>query len=439
MLNTTITNKNNTYEKLQKVMNMKITIFGLLLLMLLVVALPGARAALTLDNIQFDPAVIASGDEVDIVIEYHDDRIPIEEERIGDANYSFRVELRADDDLTEEFVRIVDREGDDIHGTIFSGERYNKVFRVKVKPNAPAGNYEFRLLGQWYKDDEPLDFFRDVRFKMPVKREGIILDFANMQTQPAEVRPGDDYVKIVGALENVGEKYAKSVEVTLQPPQGIDASYTNNNRLWAGRVDSTQQKDVTFFVDIDEDMQPGLHNISYEMNYMDSDDTEYVKTGSIPFRIKPRPYLEVVNVSGEALAGQTAQLEVVIKNNGQESAESVDVRIMKQNAQPFVIDVRSDYVGELEPGETGRALFDIKVTNDAHIKDHDLSVLIRAKGDSDEGDDNIYLFNRQATLPVTGKAPNTLVILGAVALVGVGGVALYQKKTNQRTKRGKRK
>lgn len=418
---------------------MKYTIISLFTIALLAVLMPGAQAALVLDNIHFDPAVIAAGDEVDIIIEYHDDVLPMEEGRIGDDDFSFRIELRADDDLTKEYVSIVDREGDDLHGTIFSGTRYNKVFRVKVQPNAPSGNYEFRLVGQWYENGEPLDFFRYVRFKMPVKREGIILDFANMQTEPAEVRPGDDYVKIVGALENVGEKYAKSVEVRLDPPEGIQSSYTNDNRLWAGRIDSSQQKDVTFFVDVKEDLDPGLYNITYYMDYMDADDNEYAKSGTIPFRVKARPYLEIVNATGITRAGQTAQLEVVVRNTGQESAEAVDVRIMKQNAQPFVIDVRSDYVGEIEPGETGTALFDIGVTRDARIKEHDLSLLIRAKGDSEEGDDNIYLFNRQATVVVSGKAPNMFAVAGGLFLAGVGGFALFQKKKGKKAVRGKTK
>lgn len=418
---------------------MKHNRMSLLIIVILALMVPGVQAALVLDNIHFDPAVIAAGDEVDIIVEYYDEVIPIEEDRIGDDDYSFRVELRPDDDLTREYVSIVDREGDDLHGTIFSGTRYNKVFRVKVQPNAPAGNYEFRLVGQWYENDKPLDFFRYVRFKMPVKREGIILDFANMQTDPAEVRPGDDYVKIVGALENVGEKYAKSVDVRLDPPEGIQASYTNDNRLWAGRINNGQQKDVTFFVDVAEDLRPGLYNITYYMDYRDSDDNEYVKSGTIPFRVKPRPYIEILNATGVTRAGQTAQLEVIVKNTGQESAESVDIRIMKQNAQPFVIDVRSDYVGEIEPGETGKALFDITVTRDAHIKEHDLSLLIRAKGDSEKGDDNIYLFNRKATLDVTGKAPNPFALVGGLFLVGVAGAVVVQKRSTHNKKRGSKK
>ena len=412
---------------------MKNTVFGIFVILSLLNVAQNVSAALVIDNIQFDPAVIAAGDEVDIVIEYYDDIVPYDtDDRAGDSDYSFKVELEADDDLTKDYVSIVDREGNNVGGTIFAGQRYNKVFRVKVQPNAPSGSYEFKLVGQWYRNDVRLDSSRSVRFKMPVKREGIILGFANMQTEPAEVRPGDDYVKIVGALENVGEKYSKSVEVRLDPPQGIESSYTNDNRLWAGRIDPSQQKDVTFFVDIDEDMDPGLYNITYTMDYMDADDNLYTKSGTIPFRIKPRPYLEVIEAIGSTKAGQDARLEVTVKNTGEESAESVDIRIMKQNSQPFVIDVRSDYVGEIEPGETGKAVFDIKVTRDASVKEHDISLLIRAKGDSEEGDDNIYLFNRQAKLDVTGKAPNQFIVLGSIVL---GVVVILGFVLSRQTKR----
>ena len=36
---------------------------------------------------------------------------------------------------------------------------------------------------------------------MNVKKEGIILDITTIETIPSEVRPGDDFVKIVGFIE----------------------------------------------------------------------------------------------------------------------------------------------------------------------------------------------------------------------------------------------
>lgn len=393
---------------------------GLFALVLLVMFSATTEAAISLDSVQFDPAIVASGDEVDIIIQYHDDIIPIEEDRIGDPNFRFDVTLESDDDLTKKYVSIVDSEGDNVKGYVLSGEYYNKVFRVKVSQNAPAGNYQFKLTGQWYEGDKPLDYYRYVRFNMKVKKEGIILDMANIETVPSVVRPGDNFVKVVGSIENVGEKDAKSVEVSLVLPEGLESSYSNNNRIWVGRVNAGESKEVVSFIDVDENVTPGVQNLDYYFEFMDVDNNEYVKSRELPFLVKSRPYLEVVNVEGSGKAGSSSELFVTVKNTGTESAESVDVRVIKQNSQPFTIDVRTDYIGELEPGEEGLAIFEIGVNSDAAIKEHDFKLLLRSKGDTDEGDDNIYTYNRRAPFEVTGKSPNILLwvgLIGAVAAI----------------------
>ncbi len=405
------------------------TIMTLLLFAVALVAIPSASAGLALDQITFDPAIIAAGDTVDIVIQYRDNAVPDDDSRIGDPDYTFRVRIAPDDELTRDYVTIEDAQGDNTHGSVLRGAYYSKRFRVRVDTDAPAGSYEFRLIGQWYKNGAPEGGEQSVRFQMPVKREGIILDVASLTTLPLEVRPGDNYVEIHTFLENVGEKDAKFVEVVLESPEGIEPSYSDNNRVWAGRVNSGEQKETVFSLDLDEDLKPGVHMIRYQLSYMDVDDNMYSKSIELPLRVKGRPYLEVVSSKGTAYAGSNGQLQVVIKNTGSESAESVDVRIIKQNAQPFSIDVRSDYIGELETGEEGTAIFEIDVSPDAAIKEHDLKLLIRSKGDSDEGDDTIYTYNRRAAFTVDGKAPNKLLWTGGIAgAIIVAVFAVYTMK-----------
>ena len=88
-------------------------------------------------------------------------------------------------------------------------------------------------------------------------------------------------------------------------------------------------------------------------------------------------------------------------------------------------------MGELQPGEEGVAIFDIKVNSNAEIKEHDFKVIIRAKGDSDEGDDNIYTFSRRAKLNITGEAPNYFVKYGIFAVAFVillFGIQMFMRK-----------
>ena len=405
----------------------QISIFTMMVLLIAFV-MPVADATLVLDNIFSDPAIISAGDEVDIVVEFHHDVIQDDEERIGNTDYKFKVELLADDTLTKEYVIIQDGEGDDIHGSIYTGANYNKKFRIKVLQNAPAGNYEFKVTGTWIYKGVPESGSQYVRIKLPVKKEGIIINAANLNTVPSEVRPGDDAVLIRVDVENSGEKNAKALELNLVLPKGLGSTYADNNRKWIGYLSTGERKTVDFYVDVDEFAVPGVYDLSFNIDYMDVDNNPNTKKITLPFNIKSRPYIIVTESVGDGLAGKTSKLYVTVKNVGLESAESVDVRIIKQNSQPFTFDIRSDYVGELEPGEEGVAIFDVNVLSDADIKEHDLKLLIRSKGDSDEGDDNIYTYSRRAKFNVTGTSPNYLGMGGlALGLIAVAGFIIKKK------------
>lgn len=391
------------------------------LIMLFLIGMVGinVNAIINLDDVTFDPPIIAAGDEVDVIIQYSvAGGVTDDTDKIADQDYTFNVELMSDDTLTKDYVKIQDALGDNVHGsTLLSGDFYKKRFTVKIANDAPAGNYEFMLTGQWYKNGIAEPAVSYVRFKMPVKKEGIIINIANLITDPVEIRPGDDYVSLETYVENVGEKNSKSVEASLEIPEGFAHSYSNNNRIWVGRLNAGESKKTSFNVDLSDDLNPGTYNLTFNFNYMDQDDNLYFVKRTIPLLVKSRPYLEVIATEGRALAGSTQQLQVVIQNTGTQSAESVDVRILKQNAQPFTLDVRSDYIGELKPGEKGLAVFDIGVNSDASVKNHSFKILIRAKGDSDTGDDRIYTFNRRANFSVTGPAKNNYAIYGAGGLV----------------------
>ena len=159
---------------------------------------------------------------------------------------------------------------------------------------------------------------------------------------------------------------------------------------------------------------------------MDLDNNKYTKKVIIPFLVKEKPIIDVVDVKGNGKAGSAINLEVYLKNTGTEDAEAVDARLITQSSQPFSFDSRSNYIGELKPGETGKAVFKVKIDKDAEFKEHFLKMLIRAKGDSDKGDENIYTFNRRAVIKVEGKAPNRLIGVGIAAIVVTIGLVVFK-------------
>src|SRR3989344_9282683 len=281
---------------------------------------------------------------------------------------SVSVYLEPADTASKEFLIITDATGSANVGHLSAQGVWRKTFRVKVRNDAPASKYKLRANFQYLVNDNPIGAGKIEDFFINVKKEGIIINVANIATSPAAVRPGDDFVELTTYIENAGNKNAKSIETLLTLPSGLEHSYTDNNRLWVGKLNANESKEATFFINVDEDADSKKYDLELTFNYMDVDDNKYSKKVTIPFLVKERPNIEVVDVEGEGKAGSKITLEVTLKNTGTEDAEAVDARLIKQSSQPFSFDLRSNYVGELKVGETGKAVFTVKIDKEAEKK-----------------------------------------------------------------------
>lgn len=395
---------------------MKKNIMIVLSLLVLLVSMSSVSATIKLNGVSTDPAIIASGDEIDIVLNFQDiDYDPSPEKEAG----NLRVRIETSNTIAKNYVTILEDSGDGSIGYLFSGESWRSIFNVKIKEDAPAGTYEFAALFEWVnKDGELIGGTETKYFPIIVKKEGINILVSNLQTVPGEVRSGDEYVKLEVFLENVGEKDAKSVGIELNLPEELSHSYSNANDLRIGRLNAGEQKSITFYVDVIDGAPAKVYDLDMLIDYIDLDNNKFSRVETSKLLVKEKPQIEVVNFSGYGMIGGSGQLFVTLKNVGSESAEAVDVRLVKQSSQPFNFDVRSNYIGQLEPGETGVAVFDIDVSSSAKEKEHDFSLFIRAKGDTDNGNDNIYTFSDRAKFVVSGKQPNYLLYAG-LGLLGI--------------------
>ncbi len=387
-----------------------------------------ASAFITLDGTSRDPSVVAAGDEVVISANFHENA-SFWYEQVSSGAYRLEAILEPGDTVTREHATILDGVGE--VGRLFSGRAWTANYRVKVHEDAPVGTYQFRLLFRYVDREGRAVQEQRESFTLPVTKEGILLELAGIVTTPAEVRPGDNYVTLETALENAGRKDAKAVELRLEHPAGFSAPYTDDNRAWAGYLAAGEQQALSFTVNVDEDVAPGVHEVGATLTYRDESDNRYEKRLDFPLRVREKPVLVVTASEGELLAGRSGELRLTVRNEGTEKAEAADVRLIKESSQPFSFEARSDFLGTLEPGEEATALFTIEAEPGAGVKEHSFTALLRAKGDSDEGDDNIYTFSREATVRVTGEAPNTLLWLGAgavlAALIGIVAIGIGRR------------
>lgn len=234
-------------------------------------------------------------------------------------------------------------------------------------------------------------------------RGNITLGIASVETDPKDTRSGTDDVKLMVSIENSGRAVATDVKTTLQLSDPFKASYSQSDAAYIGRIEPGQTRPATFYFDLDELAREGKYAIPLLLSYRDQRDVEYEFTTSVDLIVEPKPYFEVVEIKAEPEAlkpNDHVRLGIKVENIGQEKGESVDLRVIRESGQPFTYDTKSDFIGTLNPGESGTAVLEFDVDEDAAPKDYILKLSIRATGDSERGDTNVYTQELKATISV---------------------------------------
>lgn len=101
-------------------------------------------------------------------------------------------------------------------------------------------------------------------------------------------------------------------------------------------------------------------------------------------------------------------------------------RIIAERTQPFALNDRSNYIGEIKPGETAEAVMKLSAQRSADLKTHQLKVQLRAMGDSEEGDNSVYTFTENAEVKITERTNSPLIYAGIVTALLVTGLLLFR-------------
>jgi hypothetical protein len=373
-------------------------------------------ASLVMFSYSTDPAIITAGDEVDLIVSFRDE--PLSKIDFNSNIESYEFELRPKDDLTKKYITIIDSKGDDL-AFLDAGKVWNVKFKIKVNSNAIPATYTLELVIKRVdkKGNVLYEYRKDVSIE--VKKIGANVVIGNVITDPAKVRVGDDNVLLNIEVANMGRKTAKQIKLLINGIPGIiENKYSTDNYKFLATLNPYKSKTAQFFFEVSENASAGVYNMPYTLTYLDEDDRVYQKKGYITLTIHHKPILIISKSKGSAKAGGKGKLYVYVKNVGEEKAENVVARLVLDASLPFKIEDRSFYLGDLKPGEERLAVFDIKVNKNANIANYDLKVFLRAKGDSDENDDNIYTFARDAQFIVNGKEANKLFYL-VYAVLGI--------------------
>ncbi|MFO7966705.1 MAG: NEW3 domain-containing protein [Archaeoglobaceae archaeon] len=287
------------------------------------------------------------------------------------------------------------------------------TINVHVNEEAPAGSYNIPIACTWFEKETMISDGQSQTVLTPktsqlgmgfnVRGEASV-NLGNVVTDPASIRPGDQNVKISAYIGNSGESSVENLEARLRTTDEFETSWSGTDRSYLGKLIPGQPpKEAVFHLDIGEGIESKKYNLSLLIKYEDIDEVEHQVEKYIEILVEPKPDFEIssfytspANIS----AGEHIKLYVTVKNTGSEKAESISARSIGEVEVPFDFSVKSDFVGKLEPGETGEAILEFDVEEDASPKVYPQGIEIRCTGDRDIGDFNVYVFDEQIRLKV---------------------------------------
>ncbi len=412
---------------------------------IIVFSVSTASAVPKLDGVSFDPAFISAGDRVNISANMQETNYP---GKTWDEDKQLKVVLKPDNRLTREYVTIEDDRDESI-GFLYPEGVWNQRFQVKVDSGAPTGMYDFELHIQYLENGKPVEIqtgdgnsnvtvIRE--FSMPVDNEGVDISSNVVRTDPGTPRPGDDYVEAHVTYTNTGNKPLEEVEIRPETPENIAPAYSQDEKFYINKLMEGESADRTLTLDLDEELKAGLHRVDLETTYEDESGNTYSENLEVRLRVEGKSDLELVDAETEMKAGATKQLHVKVKNTGEQDAESVTARMIAERTQPFSLEDRSNYIGEIEAGDTAEAVLKVSADRSANLKTHQLKIQLRANGDSEEGDNSVYTFTEETKIELTGRTQSSLIYAGILAALAVliGSVYRYRSKSVEKDSGGEK-
>ena len=365
--------------------------------------------------INSDPVPLQSGEDGDITFKVVNNG-NIEAENVEVQlldNYPFEVKP--------------DRKRNHSLGTLSQGQEYQISTEVLVAEDAPDGSNNFRAR---ITNGE---FTRTVNIPVEVQSESIDLNLANLKTQPGQLMPDTENNVMTVEVVNNGEKTAENTVLELDLPDYFERTSSFSSRQALGNIAPGQVKPAEFDFDITEDAPSGPVTLEGAMSYTSGDSSsEVTEDVSFDVNLEGRPQFEITEVESDLQTGSSRELRLTVENTGDEDSSSTRIRVLDSSDQPFTYDSSSQYIGTLEPNQTGTAVFEVETDTGASAKDYLIDFEVR-------GVKGTEVFVEDSTVEASvsnGEGGSSPILPVIVVLLGLGVVGfIFRDRIRERFNR----
>jgi len=265
----------------------------------------------------------------------------------------------------------------------------------------------------------------------------------SVRSVPSELRAGAEEAKLILEVQNIGEGDADLITTELKLPEGFypSTSYSNIHNL--GNMGKDSSKEAVFYIDIEDGLKSGNYPGVLEVRYKNDNNQEYMeKILFFDLKVKPSPSFVIEEVragtgtSSDSFTGYmvrgndilspssitqggAGELRIKIRNEGEEEAKSVSVKLFKDTSHPFDFDEVYDFIGNMGPGESSDAVFSFTVDGNAVLKKYLVDVEIRYLEGSDVGTETLTVPFEVAREDSSGMIVYIPIIVIVIVLAGI--------------------
>lgn len=316
------------------------------------------------------------------------------------------------------------------------GAARDVTFNVKVADSAEPGTYDLALEVAYTYLREAEVYGQDL-LRYNYQDKTVVLPLTvrvtpDLRVEVLDVRSESLNVGTEGyvymTLKNIGHDAGKSA-IAKVVRNGASPLIPTDGSAYLGTFEPGETVDVKFKVSVSDNAEPQSYPLDVVIAYEDYEERPVTsKAVTVGLPVGGKIDFEVVSSPAVLHPGDKDILEVVYKNSGAAKVYNAQARISA--VDPFTSNDDTAYLGDLAPGETATAKFEVSVDSGGTLKEYGIDSEIRYRDDLD----NSKISDTMKVRAVLERKPGALftnpvfLVVIAVIIIGAGYYIFVHRK-----------